>query len=99
MFQVTGAHDKSLRIWEKTDEPLFVEEEREKVIMGVSKLKDYRDKRLISSVRSYSPFCSSSVLFKERETEYEESVAQGPEKVVSRLFVSPSTIPLVLLFS
>ena len=29
-FIVTGSHDKSIRIWEKTDEPLFLEEEREK---------------------------------------------------------------------
>ncbi|KIR53961.1 U3 small nucleolar RNA-associated protein 12 [Cryptococcus gattii Ru294] len=31
-FVVTGSHDKSIRIWEKTDEPLFLEEEREKEI-------------------------------------------------------------------
>jgi U3 small nucleolar RNA-associated protein 12 len=29
-YVVTGSHDKSIRIWEKTDEPLFLEEEREK---------------------------------------------------------------------
>jgi len=29
---VTGSHDKSIRIWEKTDEPLFLEEERERDI-------------------------------------------------------------------
>ncbi|THH33593.1 hypothetical protein EUX98_g555 [Antrodiella citrinella] len=29
-FVVTGSHDKSIRIWEKLDEPLFLEEEREK---------------------------------------------------------------------
>ena len=29
-FVVTGSHDKSIRIWEKTDEPLFLEEERER---------------------------------------------------------------------
>jgi U3 small nucleolar RNA-associated protein 12 len=27
---VTGSHDKSIRIWENTEEPLFLEEEREK---------------------------------------------------------------------
>lgn len=27
---VTGSHDKSLRVWERTDEPLFLEEERER---------------------------------------------------------------------
>jgi len=29
-FVVTGSHDKSIRIWEKLDEPLFIEEERER---------------------------------------------------------------------
>ncbi|KAG8728474.1 hypothetical protein FRC12_021726, partial [Ceratobasidium sp. 428] len=29
-FVVTGSHDKSIRIWEETDEPLFLEEERER---------------------------------------------------------------------
>jgi len=27
----TGSHDRSLRLWERTEEPLFVEEERELV--------------------------------------------------------------------
>lgn len=31
-FVVTGSHDKSIRIWEKTDEPLFLDEEREREI-------------------------------------------------------------------
>jgi len=29
-FVVTASHDKSIRIWTKTDEPIFLEEEREK---------------------------------------------------------------------
>lgn len=29
-FIVSASHDKSIRIWEQTDEPLFLEEEREK---------------------------------------------------------------------
>jgi U3 small nucleolar RNA-associated protein 12 len=29
-FVITGSHDRSMRIWEKTDEQLFLEEEREK---------------------------------------------------------------------
>ena len=29
--QVTGSHDHSLRLWEKTDEPLILSEERERV--------------------------------------------------------------------
>ena len=27
---ITGAHDRSLRRWERTDEPFFIEEEKEK---------------------------------------------------------------------
>lgn len=29
-FVVTGSHDKSIRVWEKLDDPLFLEEERER---------------------------------------------------------------------
>ena len=29
-FVITGGHDRSLRRWERTEEPFFVEEEREK---------------------------------------------------------------------
>ena len=29
-FVVTAAHDKSIRVWSRTDEPLFLEEERER---------------------------------------------------------------------
>lgn len=29
-FVVTGSHDKSIRVWERTEEPLFLEEERER---------------------------------------------------------------------
>ena len=31
-LQVTGSHDKSLRLWERTEELLVIEEEREQVI-------------------------------------------------------------------
>lgn len=31
-FVITGSHDKSIRVWEKTEEPLFLEEEREREI-------------------------------------------------------------------
>jgi len=34
-FVVTGSHDKSIRVWEKTDEPLFIEEEREKELEAI----------------------------------------------------------------
>ena len=29
-FVITGSHDRSLRRWERTEEPFFVEEERER---------------------------------------------------------------------
>lgn len=32
MFIVSGSHDKSIRVWEETDEQIFLEEEREKEI-------------------------------------------------------------------
>jgi U3 small nucleolar RNA-associated protein 12 len=34
-FIVTASHDKSIRTWEQTDEPLFLEEEREKELEEV----------------------------------------------------------------
>ncbi|KAI0036042.1 WD-repeat-containing protein [Vararia minispora EC-137] len=34
-FVVTGSHDKSIRVWEKLDEPLFLEEERERELEDI----------------------------------------------------------------
>ncbi|EMD40648.1 hypothetical protein CERSUDRAFT_130746 [Gelatoporia subvermispora B] len=34
-FVVTGSHDKSIRVWEKLDEPLFLEEERERELENI----------------------------------------------------------------
>ncbi|KAI0776016.1 WD-repeat-containing protein [Trametes elegans] len=34
-FVVTGSHDKSIRVWEKLDEPLFLEEERERELEAI----------------------------------------------------------------
>ena len=48
-MQVSSSHDKSLRLWERTEEPLVLQEEREM----------------------------------EREKEFEESMAQGEQTVVS----------------
>ena len=54
-FLVTGSHDRSLRRWERTDEPFFVEEEREKRLeslfeadIEVCSLHDANPKLLIS---------------------------------------------------
>ncbi|KAE8150303.1 hypothetical protein BDV25DRAFT_172250 [Aspergillus avenaceus] len=43
-FIVTASHDKSIRIWEQTDEPLFLEEEREK------ELEEMYDSNLTASL-------------------------------------------------
>lgn len=32
-YVITGSHDKSMRVWEKTNEPLILEDERENVII------------------------------------------------------------------
>ena len=42
-FVVTGSHDKSMRLWEKTSEPLVLEDERENVclFMGEKKMIFY----------------------------------------------------------
>lgn len=34
-FVISGSHDRSLRRWERTDEPFFIEEEKEKRLEGV----------------------------------------------------------------
>ncbi|GBE79565.1 Uncharacterized WD repeat-containing protein [Sparassis crispa] len=34
-FIVTGSHDKSIRVWEKLDEPLFLEEEHERELENI----------------------------------------------------------------
>jgi len=39
-FVITGSHDKSIRIWEKTDEPLFLEEERERELEQMYETND-----------------------------------------------------------
>ncbi|KAJ0421924.1 hypothetical protein BJY00DRAFT_101442 [Aspergillus carlsbadensis] len=43
-FIVTASHDKSIRTWEQTDEPLFLEEEREK------ELEEIYDNNLAASL-------------------------------------------------
>lgn len=43
-FVVTASHDKSIRIWAQTDEPLFLEEEREK------ELEEMYDSNLTASL-------------------------------------------------
>ncbi|KAL4929272.1 snoRNA-binding rRNA-processing protein DIP2 [Aspergillus undulatus] len=43
-FIVTASHDKSIRTWEQTDEPLFLEEEREK------ELEELYDNNLAASL-------------------------------------------------
>lgn len=43
-FVVSGSHDKTLRLWEMTDEPLFIEEERE------NELEEQYEENLVDSL-------------------------------------------------
>jgi len=45
-FIVTASHDKSIRIWSKSDEPIFLEEERER------EMEDLYEKTLATSLES-----------------------------------------------
>lgn len=49
-FIVTASHDKSIRIWSKSDEPIFLEEEREREI------EDMYEKTLATSLEDEEPF-------------------------------------------
>jgi U3 small nucleolar RNA-associated protein 12 len=49
-FIVTASHDKSIRIWSKSDEPIFLEEERER------ELEDMYEKTLATSLEDEEPF-------------------------------------------
>lgn len=42
-FVATAAHDKSIRLWEKLDEPLFLEEERERELESIYDTNVERD--------------------------------------------------------
>lgn len=48
-FIVTASHDKSIRIWTKSDEPIFLEEERER------ELEDMYEKTLATSLEDEEP--------------------------------------------
>ncbi|OAL55940.1 WD40 repeat-like protein [Pyrenochaeta sp. DS3sAY3a] len=48
-FVVTASHDKSIRIWSKSDEPIFLEEERER------ELEDMYEKTLATSLEDEEP--------------------------------------------
>ncbi|KAF1840582.1 WD40 repeat-like protein [Cucurbitaria berberidis CBS 394.84] len=48
-FIVTASHDKSIRIWSKSDEPIFLEEERER------ELEDMYEKTLATSLEDEEP--------------------------------------------
>ncbi|KAI6047282.1 WD-repeat-containing protein [Pisolithus marmoratus] len=48
-FVVTGSHDKSIRLWEKLDEPLFPEEERE------AELENVFERGLVDSLNRSEP--------------------------------------------
>ena len=48
-FVVTGSHDRSIRRWDRTEEPFFIEEEREKRLdsMFESSLDDTNDGQFV----------------------------------------------------
>lgn len=48
-FIVTASHDKSIRIWSKSDEPIFLEEERER------ELEEMYEKTLATSLEDEEP--------------------------------------------
>ena len=70
-IQVTGSHDYSLRLWERTEEPLILSEEREKVTP--------------SHPHTYHTYHISHLLYfcQEREALFEAAVAEGGETIVS----------------
>lgn len=42
-FVLSGGHDRSLRLWQRTDEMVFLEEEREKELEGLFEAELDRD--------------------------------------------------------
>jgi len=45
-FVITGSHDKSMRLWEKTNEPLILEDERETVTKPISMILNFIESHL-----------------------------------------------------
>ena len=41
---VTGSHDRSIRVWRKTDEQLFLEEERERELESMYEKQDLEER-------------------------------------------------------
>ena len=56
-FVVTGGHDRSIRVWERTDEPFFVDEEKERRLEslledgGAGEQDDGDDDRVAAAAR------------------------------------------------
>ena len=42
-FLVTGGQDRSIRVWERTDEQLFLEEERERALESMFETDERRE--------------------------------------------------------
>lgn len=81
--QVTGSHDHSLRLWEKTDEPLILSEERERVRH--------------THTHTTLPSSPLPLIWQERETLFEEAVAEGREPVVREQSDISSQLLIVVL--
>lgn len=84
---VSSSHDKSLRLWERTREPLILEEEREMVrLKGGVKLTRRHIQKHASNQSDLFLFNSQ-----EREAEFEESMAKGDVPVVNTEFSTRTT--------
>lgn len=90
---VSSSHDKSLRLWERTREPIILEEEREMVRRRSGWT------HMIWRTRFFVSLKRTMFLYgQEREAEFEESLAQGDAPVVSAQFSTSRHPQHVLIF-
>lgn len=89
---VSSSHDKSLRLWERTREPLILEEEREMVRQKTASNGHADTFKNIVLLHLISLFFNSQ----EREAEFEESMAKGDVPVVNTEFSSCTTYCIYL---
>lgn len=54
-FVLSGGHDRSLRFWRRTDEMVFLEEEREKELEGLFEAELDRDDVATAGAEGYAP--------------------------------------------
>ena len=54
-FVVTGGHDRAIRVWERTDEPFFVDEEKERRLESLLEEGDTRARTTTTTIASPPP--------------------------------------------